>query len=141
MPWSTGARSSPRGRARRPRSLLVAGLIGLALFAAFSLAVFQDVAAPFTQPLVKNLPLRGVALPCSFEPNYETVDPRTGRRKMQCGRKIQDPNKPPGNFIFDSKGDPTCNMERDTLNPNDKPLECNRDTCFCDAPIVGYGQA
>jgi hypothetical protein len=70
--------------------------------------------APFTRPMVKNLPLRGVALPCSFEPNYETVDPRTGRRKMQCGRKIQDHNK---------------------------PLECNRDTCFCDAPIVGYGQA
>ena len=38
-------------RSRRPLALLVAGLIGLALFAAFGLAVFQDVEAPFTQPL------------------------------------------------------------------------------------------
>lgn len=37
--------------ARRPRAPLVTGLIGLALFAAFGVAVFQDVEAPFTQPL------------------------------------------------------------------------------------------
>jgi len=37
--------------ARRPRALLFIGLIGLALFVAFGLAVFQDVEQPFTQPL------------------------------------------------------------------------------------------
>jgi membrane-associated phospholipid phosphatase len=36
---------------KRPRALLVTGLIGLALFAAFGVAVFQNVDAPFTQPL------------------------------------------------------------------------------------------
>ncbi len=49
-----GAASGPAvsaPRSRRPLALLVAGLIGLALFAAFGLAVFQDVEAPFTQPL------------------------------------------------------------------------------------------
>ena len=49
-----GAASGPAANAPRrvgPRALLVAGLIGLALFAAFGLAVFQDVEAPFTQPL------------------------------------------------------------------------------------------
>ena len=35
----------------RPRSLLVTGLVGLALFALFGVAVLQDVEAPFTQPL------------------------------------------------------------------------------------------
>ncbi|GAA1955803.1 phosphatase PAP2 family protein [Agromyces allii] len=37
--------------AKRPRALLVSGLIGLALFIAFGFAVFQNVEAPFTQPL------------------------------------------------------------------------------------------
>lgn len=36
---------------KRPRVLLVLGLIGLALFVVFGIAVFQDVEAPFTQPL------------------------------------------------------------------------------------------
>ncbi|SFR68480.1 undecaprenyl-diphosphatase [Agromyces sp. CF514] len=36
---------------KRPRVLLVLGLIGLALFVVFGIAVFQNVEAPFTQPM------------------------------------------------------------------------------------------
>jgi hypothetical protein len=94
----------------------------------------------FIEPEVRNLPLRGVAAKCSFAPDYSTISPLTGRKLMQCGNKVQDPNKPPGNYIFDSRGDPTCNAERDPFNPDDKPLECNKDTCFCDAPVAYYNQ-
>ncbi len=45
-----GAGSSAAA-SKRPRALLVTGLIGLALFAVFGVAVFQNVDAPFTQPL------------------------------------------------------------------------------------------
>ncbi len=90
-------------------------------------------------PLVKNLPARGVAPRCSFEPQegYQAPD----RTHDQCGRKVQDPSKPAGNFIVDGVGDPECNKERDPFNPEDPPLECNPDTCFCDAPFVTYGKA
>jgi hypothetical protein len=90
-------------------------------------------------PYVANIAVRGVAQRCSFKPT-EFVTP-TGRTVERCGRQVQDPNKPPGNLIYDAKGDMTCNAERDPLNPNDLPLECNSETCFCDAPIVKYGQA
>jgi hypothetical protein len=84
-------------------------------------------------PIVHNLPARGVASRCSFAP----VERHGGR----CGVEKQDPNLPPGNTYIDPAGDPTCNMERDPFNPEDPPLECNPDSCFCDAPFVGYGQA
>jgi hypothetical protein len=34
-------------------------------------------------------------------------------------------------MIVDARGDQACEAEG---------LECNKDTCFCDAPFVGYGQ-
>jgi hypothetical protein len=88
---------------------------------------------------VANISVRGVAQRCSFMP--EEFETPTKRKVQRCGRKVQDPNKPAGNLIYDATGDPTCNAERDPLNPKDLPLECNSDTCFCDAPIVKYGQA
>ena len=85
----------------------------------------------FFSPEVRNISLRGLATPCSF--------PRDPSLR-QCGNRVQDPTKPQGNFIIDPKGDPTCNAQRDPFNPDEPPLECNRDTCFCDAPFVGYGE-
>ena len=87
-------------------------------------------------PYVANIAVRGLAVKCSFVPNYDTLDFR-GRPRMQCGKRP--PNMP--NAEFDPTGDPVCNAERDPFNPADPPLECNKDTCFCDAPVVGYGQA
>jgi hypothetical protein len=81
-------------------------------------------------PTVKNLPTRGVAIPCSFE---------RLERSGQCGRT--EAANASGVYVADAKGDPACNAERDPFNPKDLPLECNPDTCFCDAPFVGYGQA
>ena len=43
--------ASTPSRPPRPRGLLIVGLVGLAVFVAFGLAVFQDVEQPFTQPL------------------------------------------------------------------------------------------
>jgi hypothetical protein len=81
-------------------------------------------------PIVKNVPTRGVAIPCSYEKL-----PLSG----QCGKtEAQDAR---GIYVADPKGDPQCNAERDPFNPKDPPLECNPDTCFCDAPFVGYGEA
>jgi hypothetical protein len=90
----------------------------------------------FVRPLVRNLPLRGVRLKCSFKEDFSTTDD-FNRPKKQCGNPVPTPT----GTKFDPKGDPVCNMERDPLNPDDVPLECNKDTCFCDAPVVGYGQA
>ncbi|MET4156465.1 phosphatase PAP2 family protein [Agromyces sp. PvR057] len=42
---------TPLAASKRPRALLVIGLIGLALFVVFGITVFQNVAAPLTQPL------------------------------------------------------------------------------------------
>ncbi|MGI9824606.1 phosphatase PAP2 family protein [Agromyces sp. Marseille-Q5079] len=42
---------APQAASKRPRALLVIGLIGLALFVLFGVAVFQNVDAPLTQPL------------------------------------------------------------------------------------------
>jgi hypothetical protein len=80
-------------------------------------------------PTVKNLATRGVALPCSYkrQPGTEL-----------CGKSEMIVN---GVTVVDATGDPVCNSERDPFNPNDLPLECNPETCFCDAPFVGYGQA
>jgi hypothetical protein len=91
----------------------------------------------FIDPEVRNLPLRGVAAKCSFAPDFTTTDPNTGLPLKQCGKKIMEPGQP---TRFDPKGDPVCNVERDPFNPDDRPLECNKDTCFCDAPVAYYNQ-
>jgi hypothetical protein len=93
--------------------------------------------ASFVEPEVRNLALRGVAAKCSFPPDYSLIDPRTQRRTMQCGKKIAEAGQL---TRFDPKGDPVCNAERDPFNPDDRPLECNKDTCFCDAPVAHYNQ-
>ncbi len=74
----------------------------------------------------RNFPLRGMAAPCSFEKI-------TKRRPARCGQDVQDPADPtnPNATITDPKGDPVCVAQG---------LECNPDTCYCDAPFVGYGQ-
>jgi hypothetical protein len=87
-----------------------------------------DVARTIGSPVVvKNLAVRGVAVACSH-PKVPNTNPPN-----QCGRVISEsPVK------IDPSGDPACNAER---GPGDPPLECNPETCFCDAPFVGYGQA
>jgi hypothetical protein len=98
-----------------------------------------------TFPIVKNLPARGVAPRCSFPPvpGYAKEGTNPLDEDWKCGvlKPDPDPSRPAGNFIVDSRGDPACNAERDPLSAKDPPLECNPDTCFCDAPYVGYGQA
>jgi hypothetical protein len=77
---------------------------------------------------VRNIAVRGVTLPCSF-----------AQTPKGCGRPINNANGMQTGV--DPAGDPVCNNERDPSNPKDAPLECNPDTCLCDAPFVGYGQA
>jgi hypothetical protein len=80
-------------------------------------------ANPFV-PVVHNVPVRGPAVKCSFPP----VE---GRNPKVCGKKVPNPDDA-DNPLIDARGDTAC-----TSNG----LECNKDTCFCDAPFVGYGQA
>lgn len=75
---------------------------------------------------VVNMPLRGVQIPCSLE-RLQRLD-RQGRSVEQCGRIARDGN---GTEFVDATGDPACQAVG---------LECNRDTCACDAPPVKYGQ-
>lgn len=71
-----------------------------------------------------NLPTRGIAVPCS----YPKV-PRLGEPfPEQCGIVR---NRPQGGTFVDPGGDPAC----EALG-----LACNKNTCFCDNPPVGYGQ-
>jgi hypothetical protein len=87
-----------------------------------------DVARAVGSPVrVKNISVRGVAVKCSYPP----IQAAQG----QCGKDI---SMGSGVVTIDPSGDPTCNAER---AGNDPPLECNPDSCFCDAPFVGYGQA
>jgi hypothetical protein len=76
---------------------------------------------------VRNISVRGVAVPCSYPP--------IGALGGQCGKDI---SMGSGVVKIDPSGDPACNAE---TRPGARPLECNPDTCFCDAPFVGYGQA
>jgi hypothetical protein len=82
---------------------------------------------------VRNLVVRGAAVPCSFG---KVSVPAVG---LQCGKEVKNPSTGVITGV-DPSGDPTCNAERDPFNPKDAPLECNPDTCFCDAPFVTYGQ-
>jgi hypothetical protein len=80
-------------------------------------------------PLVRNVPLRGTAIPCSYEKQpYRRNEAE--KERMICAVRKPDPNDPL-NMIRDPRGDPACTAHG---------LECNKDTCFCDVPFVGYGQ-
>jgi hypothetical protein len=89
-----------------------------------------DLTNASTNGLVKNIPMRGIGLRCSF-PMDKTHNPiRPGF--WECGHLAQNPKDPTGPQVLVSTGDPTCNAIG---------LECNRDTCYCDVPLVGYGEA
>jgi hypothetical protein len=77
---------------------------------------------------VRNLAVRGVATKCSYAPVLTAEG-------LLCGRDLSMGKGAP---TVDPSGDPVCNAER---VGNDPPLECNPESCFCDAPFVGYGQA
>jgi hypothetical protein len=72
---------------------------------------------------VKNLPLRGLRAKCGYQPQ-----PSKGDR---CGKLEPDPANP-NVTVLNFKGDEVCTKDG---------LECNPDSCFCDAPFVGYGAA
>ena len=81
---------------------------------------------------VRNIPLRGLRTKCSFSPQMKFPRP-DNPREYQCGQDVPDPADPSGNMrLLVAKGDPACTPDG---------LECNPNTCFCDAPFVGYGQA
>jgi hypothetical protein len=80
-------------------------------------------------PTVRNIPTRGLGVACSLPKNVFMV----GREKVtQCGNYVPDPNDPLGPMVVDARNDPRCKAIG---------LECNKNTCACDAPFVGYGQA
>jgi hypothetical protein len=72
---------------------------------------------------VRNMPLRGVRTRCGY--------PKQPKFGNKCGHEVPDPMNPNVTSL-DSRGDQACTSQG---------LECNPDTCFCDAPFVGYGQA
>jgi hypothetical protein len=80
-------------------------------------------ATPFV-PIVRNIPMRGTALACGYPPV-------PGRNPPVCGQTVPNPDDPM-NPLVDGRGDVACTASG---------LECNKDTCFCDAPFVGYAQA
>lgn len=106
----------------------------------------DDVDASITSPrttsfgadarfVVRNIPLRGVAVRCGWPQDVKSADPlKSNGNKFQCGRAVPDPDMPdnPNAHVVDARNDPVCTKIG---------LECNKDTCFCDAPFVGYGQA
>lgn len=100
-----------------------------------------DPSKALTEGIVNNVIVRGVAVPCSYpEENVKPFVDRDGFvRVRQCGKKVF--QGPVDTGTVDPLGDPRCNAEKDPFNPKDRPLECNPDTCFCDAPFVGFGQA
>ena len=82
----------------------------------------------YPRSVVHNLATRGVAVPCSLPRILQSVP---GRGDVeQCGVQVDDPLGRPKKVI-DSSNDPACTK---------LGLECNRDTCFCDNPPVGFGQ-
>ena len=57
----------------------------------------------FVRPMVRNLPLRGVALKCSFKQDYGTTDDFGDRRSSAGTRSRRRPATK-----FDPKGDPSA---------------------------------
>ncbi len=80
-------------------------------------------------PVVRNLPLAGGLIPCSLPKNPVTV---RGKNLDRCGNLAINPRDPADDKYVDPANDPVCKAAG---------LECNKDTCFCDLPYVGYGQA
>ncbi len=87
--------------------------------------------SPWRPTVVKNSPLRGTFLPCSYPRKKIQTGP--GSSVDRCGKFVPNPENPDNenDMIQDPKGDPACTP---------LGLECNKDTCYCDAPFVGYGQ-
>ncbi len=84
-----------------------------------------DQLYPRSPIVVHNLATRGVAVPCSL-PRLLRPNER-GVIAEQCGvKKMVDVKE-----VVDASGDPACMK---------LGLECNKDTCFCDNPPVGFGQ-
>ena len=81
-----------------------------------------DPSVADTTGQVRNIALRGLQIPCGY-----AKDPKFNN---QCGREVKDPMDP-AMMILDPTGDPVCTK---------LGLECNPDSCFCDAPFVGYAQ-
>jgi hypothetical protein len=78
--------------------------------------------------VVKNLGLRGTFAKCGYPELTDRLNEYTGEHP--CGRLLPNPDNP-AQQIVDSKGDPKCNA---------LGLECNKFSCNCDLPFVGYGQ-
>jgi hypothetical protein len=83
-----------------------------------------DQLYPRNPVVVHNIATRGVAVPCSLPRQLQTI---RGEDVEQCGVK----KKVDVTEIVDASGDPACTK---------LGLECNKDTCFCDSPPVGFGQ-
>jgi hypothetical protein len=81
-----------------------------------------DPSASTSTSSVRNMPLRGTRVKCGYMPQ-----PTKGNR---CGKLIPDPDDP-AMMKLEPRGDEVCTAQG---------LECNPDSCFCDAPFVGYGQ-
>jgi hypothetical protein len=80
--------------------------------------------------VVRNIPVRGVAIPCSLPAVMTGAAKVCGRPMLNgAGAPVTDSNGVPQ---VDATNDPACTKSG---------LECNKDTCFCDAPFVGYGQS
>jgi hypothetical protein len=82
-----------------------------------------DPANAMSTTTVHNMPLRGVRTKCGYM--------RQPSKGNKCGKLIPDPANPANATLLDSTGDQACTSQG---------LECNPDSCFCDAPFVGYGQ-
>jgi hypothetical protein len=88
-----------------------------------------DLTNASTNGIVRNVPMRGVGVRCSFPMDMTHVAIRPNF--YACGQLVPDPKDPNGPKKLDASGDPTCNA---------LGLECNSQTCYCDVPFVGYGQ-
>jgi hypothetical protein len=88
-----------------------------------------DLTNADTRLRVRNLPMRGVALKCGWPPDLTHVPDMRRPNYHRCGHLVHDPAGGPD--ILDATADEVCTK---------LGLECNSDTCYCDAPFVGYGQ-
>ncbi len=77
--------------------------------------------------VVKNVSTRGGLVKCSLPRVPLTIN---GRNVEQCGIRVT--GKDGITPITDPSGDEACKRIG---------LECNKETCYCDAPVVQYAQA
>ncbi len=73
---------------------------------------------------VRNIPTRGVITPCSFPKNAKGLCERYPKMTTPGQENEEDTSQP-------RLPDPQCQALQ---------LECNHETCSCDAPAVGYGK-